>query len=55
MKVDTVHEIEALGPMTTIMPYDSTEEASQLANKSDDISNSQRACYRDNRKDFINR
>ncbi|OAN63409.1 phenylacetic acid degradation bifunctional protein PaaZ [Balneola sp. EhC07] len=35
MKVDKVHEVEAFGPMTTIMPYDSTEEAIQLANKSD--------------------
>lgn len=35
VKVDKVHEIEAFGPMTTIMPYDSVEEAVQIANKAD--------------------
>ena len=35
MQVDEVHTLEAFGPMTTIMPYSSTEEAIDLANKSD--------------------
>lgn len=33
MKVDDVHTLEAFGPMTTIMPYESNEEAIQIANK----------------------
>lgn len=35
MEVDKVHKIEAFGPMTTIMPYEGTKEAIQLANKAD--------------------
>ena len=35
IKVDEVHEVEAFGPMTTIMPYDSIDEAIQIANKAD--------------------
>ncbi|MDX1586845.1 MAG: phenylacetic acid degradation bifunctional protein PaaZ, partial [Balneolaceae bacterium] len=35
MKVDKVHTLEAFGPMTTVMPYRSTEEAITLANKAD--------------------
>ncbi len=35
MEVDGVHRIEAFGPMTTIMPYDSIQEAIDLANKAD--------------------
>ncbi|MDX1672604.1 MAG: phenylacetic acid degradation bifunctional protein PaaZ [Balneolaceae bacterium] len=35
MKVDEVHTLEAFGPMTTVMPYGSTEEAVALANKAD--------------------
>lgn len=35
MEVDPVHTLEAFGPMTTIMPYQSTAEAIELANKSD--------------------
>lgn len=35
MEVDDVHRIEAFGPMTTIMPYESNTEAITLANKSD--------------------
>lgn len=35
IKVDKVHEVEAFGPMTTIMPYDSVDEAIQIANKAD--------------------
>jgi len=35
MQVDKVHKLEAFGPMTTVMPYESTEEAIALANKSD--------------------
>ncbi|MFO7847222.1 MAG: phenylacetic acid degradation bifunctional protein PaaZ [Balneolaceae bacterium] len=34
-QVDEIHQLEAFGPMTTIMPYDSTSEAIELANKSD--------------------
>lgn len=33
MEVDGVHRIEAFGPMTTVMPYESTGEAIELANK----------------------
>ncbi len=35
VQVDEVHRIEAFGPMTTIMPYDSVEEAIELTNKAD--------------------
>ena len=35
IKVDKVHEVEAFGPMTTIMPYDSVREAIKIANKAD--------------------
>jgi oxepin-CoA hydrolase / 3-oxo-5,6-dehydrosuberyl-CoA semialdehyde dehydrogenase len=35
MQVDEVHTLEAFGPMTTVMPYESTGEAVALANKSD--------------------
>ena len=35
MEVDEVHRIEAFGPMTTIMPYKSNDEAIALANKAD--------------------
>lgn len=35
MQVDSVHKLEAFGPMTTVMPYKSTEEAIALANKAD--------------------
>ncbi len=35
LEVDEVHRIEAFGPMTTIMPYKSNEEAITLANKAD--------------------
>ncbi|MEX2605215.1 MAG: phenylacetic acid degradation bifunctional protein PaaZ, partial [Gracilimonas sp.] len=33
MQVDVVHQLEAFGPMTTVMPYTSTQEAIELANK----------------------
>lgn len=33
LKIDEVHEIEAFGPMTTIMPYETNEEAIEIANK----------------------
>ena len=33
MQVDEVHQLEAFGPMTTIMPYSTTDEAILLANK----------------------
>ncbi|MEX2347673.1 MAG: phenylacetic acid degradation bifunctional protein PaaZ [Balneolaceae bacterium] len=33
MQVDEVHKLEAFGPMTTIMPYTSTQEAINIANK----------------------
>lgn len=33
LEVDEVHEVEAFGPLTTIMPYNSNEEAVQIANK----------------------
>jgi oxepin-CoA hydrolase / 3-oxo-5,6-dehydrosuberyl-CoA semialdehyde dehydrogenase len=35
MQVDEVHDLEAFGPMTTIMPYHSVQEAIDIANKSD--------------------
>jgi len=35
LEVDEVHKVEAFGPMTTIMPYESNEEAVTLANKAD--------------------
>ncbi len=35
MQVDEVHTLEAFGPMTTVMPYESTEEAIDLANRAD--------------------
>lgn len=35
LDVDEVHKVEAFGPMTTVMPYDSNEEAIALANKAD--------------------
>lgn len=33
MEVEDVHDIEAFGPVTTLMPYKSTEEAIELAKK----------------------
>lgn len=35
MQIDKVHNIEAFGPMTTVMPYEDNEEAITLANKAD--------------------
>lgn len=35
LEVDDVHKIEAFGPITTIMPYQTNEEAIELANKAD--------------------
>ncbi len=35
MQVDEVHTLEAFGPMTTIMPYNDTDEAIAIANKAD--------------------
>lgn len=35
MQVDEVHKLEAFGPMTTVMPYETTREAIELANKAD--------------------
>lgn len=35
MQVDEIHRVEAFGPMTTVMPYENTDEAIVLANKSD--------------------
>jgi oxepin-CoA hydrolase / 3-oxo-5,6-dehydrosuberyl-CoA semialdehyde dehydrogenase len=35
MHVDEVHKVEAFGPMTTVMPYESIQEAIDLANKAD--------------------
>jgi oxepin-CoA hydrolase/3-oxo-5,6-dehydrosuberyl-CoA semialdehyde dehydrogenase len=35
LEVDDVHKIEAFGPVTTVMPYESDEEAIELANKAD--------------------
>lgn len=33
MQVDEIHRLEAFGPMTTVMPYKSTQEAIDIANK----------------------
>src|SRR5699024_897790 len=35
LEVDEAHTVETFGPMTTIMPYSSNEEAIKLANKAD--------------------
>lgn len=35
LEVDDIHKVEAFGPMTTVMPYESNEEAIKLANKAD--------------------
>lgn len=35
LEVDNIHKVEAFGPMTTVMPYESNEEAIELANKAD--------------------
>lgn len=35
MLVDEVHTVEAFGPLTTIMPYQSVDEAIAIANKAD--------------------
>lgn len=35
MAVDEVHTLEAFGPMTTVMPYENTDEAIALANRAD--------------------
>src|SRR5699024_3336685 len=35
LEVDEVHTVEAFGPMTTVMPYSSNEEAIELANRAD--------------------
>lgn len=35
LQIDEVHTIEAFGPMTTIMPYSTVEEAIEIANKAD--------------------
>lgn len=35
MEVDAVHRVEAFGPMTTVMPYETNEEAIALANKAE--------------------
>ncbi len=35
MEVDEVHKVEAFGPMTTVMPYESNKDAIALANKAD--------------------
>lgn len=35
VQVDEVHTVEAFGPLTTIMPYNSAEEAIRIANKAD--------------------
>lgn len=35
LQVDEIHTVEAFGPMTTVMPYETNEEAVQLANKAD--------------------
>ncbi|MDZ7681573.1 MAG: aldehyde dehydrogenase family protein [Fodinibius sp.] len=34
MEVDEVHKVEAFGPMTTVMPYESNEEAIQAGQQS---------------------
>jgi len=35
LQVDNVHRVEAFGPLTTIMPYSTTEEAIEIANRAD--------------------
>lgn len=35
LEVDDIHRVEAFGPMTTVMPYKTNEEAIALANKAD--------------------
>ncbi|MDX1641464.1 MAG: aldehyde dehydrogenase family protein, partial [Balneolaceae bacterium] len=35
LEIDDVHTVEAFGPMTTIMPYSTVEEAIEIANKAD--------------------
>ncbi len=35
LTVDEVHKVEAFGPLITIMPYNTTEEAIEIANKAD--------------------
>lgn len=35
LMVDEVHRVEAFGPMTTLLPYETEEEAIQIANKAD--------------------
>ncbi len=35
MEIDEIHRVEAFGPMTTIMPYETNEEAINIANKAE--------------------
>ncbi|MDR8393311.1 phenylacetic acid degradation bifunctional protein PaaZ [Aliifodinibius sp. S!AR15-10] len=35
LEIDPIHKVEAFGPMTTVMPYQSIEEAIKLTNKAD--------------------
>lgn len=35
LQINEVHTIEAFGPMTTVMPYSTVEEAIEIANKAD--------------------
>lgn len=35
LEIDEVHTVEAFGPMTTIMPYSTIDEAIKIANKAD--------------------
>ena len=35
LQVDEVHRVEAFGPLTTIMPYQSTQDAIDIANRAD--------------------
>lgn len=35
LEIDEVHKIEAFGPMTTILPYSTVDEAIEIANKAD--------------------
>jgi oxepin-CoA hydrolase/3-oxo-5,6-dehydrosuberyl-CoA semialdehyde dehydrogenase len=35
LEIDEVHKIEAFGPMTTLMPYQTNEEAVKIANKAE--------------------
>jgi oxepin-CoA hydrolase/3-oxo-5,6-dehydrosuberyl-CoA semialdehyde dehydrogenase len=35
LEIDEVHQVEAFGPMTTIMPYENNQEAIDIANKAD--------------------